>query len=730
MMNRNSLFSNTKLIIIQSLSLILALPLTAQAQGVLEEIVVTAEYREENLQDVPVAVTAFSADEITRAGIESTQDFINLTPNVTLDDSFTLGNTFVQVRGVAQINNADSPIAIVVDGVPQNNQKQFKQELFDIERIEVLKGPQGSLYGRNAIGGAINIVTKAPTNELEGFVKAGYGNGDQKKVSGGLSGAIIPDKLLFRIAGAYKDFDGVVNNTFLDETVDFFETKDIRGKLIWNATDDITVEARIAYSDADGGCCSDTFIFNELIGNAPNPTGIPTPNNNEYNKPRMNVRGKTDKLQNFDTTLKINWDLGEVEATYIFNHSDVEEEYFADLDFTEGVDDSLGFLFTNVFFGGLPVGANQQQLLDVEFTSHELRFASAADQRLRWIGGMYYLETERRLTTTGDFDFTPTTPIFSRDAFSGVAFVDLEEENDNDAWAVFGQLEYDIFEDLELAIGLRYDEDKRRHNGRVIGVPGGTAPRKKFSDVQPRAVLTKRFSDDLLMYAGYSRGFRSGGFNGPAIGSPQFNEETLDNFEIGVKSDLMDGRLRVNASFFYGLSDDFQFFFVDLVTASQVIANIEEVDIYGGELEVQALLTDDWSVYGTLGITDTEIKKSVSRPQDEGNRTPKNQKYSLNVGTQYVQTVGNITGRLRVDYEHRGRKYWHPDNANSMDPFGLLNARLSFETENITLSLWGKNIGDTSYWQDYNSATFSGAFGDIGFLARGRTYGVDVQYNF
>ena len=139
-MNRNSLFSNTKLIIIQSLSLILALPLTAQAQGVLEEIVVTAEYREENLQDVPVAVTAFSADEITRAGIESTQDFINLTPNVTLDDSFTLGNTFVQVRGVAQINNADSPIAIVVDGVPQNNQKQFKQELFDIERIEVVSG--------------------------------------------------------------------------------------------------------------------------------------------------------------------------------------------------------------------------------------------------------------------------------------------------------------------------------------------------------------------------------------------------------------------------------------------------------------------------------------------------------------------------------------------------------------------------------------------------------------
>ncbi len=727
-MNLNSLFSNTRLAILSVLSMALALPFSAQAQ--LEEIVVTAQYREENLQDVPVAVTAFSADEITHAGIQNTQDFINLTPNVTLDDSFTLGNTFVQVRGVAQINNADSPIAVVIDGVPQNNQKQFKQELFDIERIEVLKGPQGSLYGRNAIGGAINIVTKAPTNELEGFVKAGYGNGDEKKFSGGLSGAIIEDKLLFRIAGAYKDFDGVVPNNFLDRKVDFFETKDIRGKLIWNATDDISVEARVSYSDATGGCCSDTFIFNELIGNAPNPTGIPTPNNNVYNEPRMNVLGRTDKLESFDTTLKINWALGGVDATYIFNHSDLEEEYFADLDFTDGVDASLGFFFTNVFFGGAPTAANQQQLLDVEFTSHELRFASPSDGRFRWIAGAYYLETERRLTTTGDFDFTPTTPIFERSGFSGAAFVDLDEENENDAWAIFGQVEYDIFEDLELALGLRYDEDKRRHNGRLVGVPGGTSPRQTFSDVQPRAVLTKRFSDDLLMYAGYSRGFRSGGFNGPAIGSPQFNEETLDNFEVGFKSDLMDGRLRVNASFFYGLSDNFQFFFVDLVTASQVIANIEEVDIYGGELEIQGLLTDDWSVYGTFGYTDTEIKRSVARPQDEGNNTPKNQKYSINVGSQYVQTVGNITGRLRVDYEHRGRKYWHPDNANSMDPFGLLNARLSFETENIIVSIWGKNLGDTSYWQDYNSATFSGAFGDIGFLARGRTYGVEAEYRF
>ncbi len=712
--------------------LIAALAVPLQAQTQLEEVVVTAQYREENLQEVPVAVTAFTAAEITRAGIETTQDFVNLTPNVTMDDSFTVGNTFVQIRGVTQINNADSPVAIVVDGVPQNNQKQFKQELFDIERIEVLKGPQGSLYGRNAIGGAINIVTKAPSNEFEGFVKGGFGNGDEKKFSGALSGPIIEDSLLFRVTASYKDFGGVTTNTYLNEKVDFFESKDVRAKLIWNATENFSLEGRFARSDVEGGCCSDTFLINPNIGNGPNPTGIPNPLANTYSDPSMNVLGQTDKLETTEATIKATLNTNFADITYIFNSTDLEETYFADLDFTEGVEESLGWFFTNFFFG-FPVGANQQQGLDVELQSHELRFASPEDQSLRWIFGAYLLDTERSLTTTGDFDFMPTTPIYSRDDFSGIAFVDLAEDNDNQAWSVFGQVEFDLTDSTELSLGLRYDEDTRRHKGVVVSNPAApmTNREKTFSDWQPRVVLKKRWSDDVLGYASYSRGFRSGGFNGPAIGSAEFQDETLDNFEVGVKSDLMNDQVRLNVSLFYAMSDNFQFFYVDLVTASQVIANIDEVEMLGGEVELQALFNEHWSMYSTLGVTDANIKKSAFRPQDEGNRAPKNQSYTFNIGGQYVTNIGaNMTGRARVDYEYRGRKFWHPDNANPMDPFGLLNARLALESERFILSLWGKNLTDTEYWQDYNSATFSGAFGDIGFLARGRTYGVELTYQF
>jgi len=172
-----------------------------------DTIVVTGQFREQSLQEVASAVNVFTAETIEDAGIRTTEDFVSLTPNMTFDDSFTYLNSFVVTRGVTQINNADAPVAIIVDGVPQNNQKQFKMPLFDVEQVEVLKGPQGSLYGRNAIGGAINIVTKQPTNEFTGFVNGSITNGTGYRAEGGVSGPIVEDKVLFRVSGSYFETD-------------------------------------------------------------------------------------------------------------------------------------------------------------------------------------------------------------------------------------------------------------------------------------------------------------------------------------------------------------------------------------------------------------------------------------------------------------------------------------------------------------------------------------------
>ena len=694
----------------------LAAAVTAHAQTAqLEEIVVTAQYREQRLQDVPVSVTAFGPREIAEAGIERTRDFINLTPNVTMDTSFTLGNSFLQVRGVAQINNADSPMAIVVDGVPQVNQKQFKQELYDIERIEVLKGPQGALYGRNAIGGAINIVTSAPANELEGRLGVGAGNGGLGEVQGVLTGAIVPDVLLYRVSGQYREFDGVVDNAFLGQEVDFETHRNIRGNLIWNASERFSLDFRIASAVGDGGCCSDTFIPNPAY----DPAGSANENRGVFSTPYENVLGRTTDLDTLDTSIKATWESDAGQLTYVASYSDLLEAYYGDLDFTSGISTSLSSV--------LGVGLAQSQRLDVEMLSQELRWTSPDDRLLRWIAGLYYLGTDRNLDTTGYLDIPGTAPVFSPEGF--VPFLQIAERNDNRAWAAFGQLSWDLQDDLELIVGLRYDADKREHSA-VLPAPAELSD--TFSDLQPRVVLNKRWNEELMTYASYSRGFRSGGFNAPSVGSRKFDEETLDNFEVGFKSTWLNRRLQVNGALFRSLSDQFQFFFVDVSAAAQVIDNIDEVTLLGGELEVQALVSDSWRVFGSIGYTDGEIEKSTERPQDEGNHTPKNQPLTLNLGTQLTLPVGaSAEARLRLDYEHRGKRYWHPDNLNPMDAFGLLNARLAFESDRWSLALWSRNLLDELYWEDYNAAAFSGLpFGDIGHLSRGRTYGAELQYRF
>src|SRR5690606_14734437 len=234
--------------------------LHAQETLLLEEVIVTSQRREERLQDVPVAVTAFTGAELTARGVGSTRDVLPMTPNVTYDESFTVGNSFVSIRGVAQINNADSPVAIVVDGVPQNSQKQLRMELFDIERIEVLKGPQGALYGRNAIGGALNIVTRAPTNQFGGWLQGGYGSDGLRTASAAASGPIIENRLMFRLTGAYKESDGSIRNTFLNTPVDFLESGDLRGRLLFTPADSLTIDLRASWSDVEGGAVMDSSM--------------------------------------------------------------------------------------------------------------------------------------------------------------------------------------------------------------------------------------------------------------------------------------------------------------------------------------------------------------------------------------------------------------------------------------------------------------------------------------
>lgn len=689
---------------------------------VLETITVTAQFRDQSLQDVPSAVSAFTTQMIEDAGFRSTEDFIALTPNLTFDDSFTYLNSFVVIRGVTQINNADAPIAIVVDGVPQNNQKQFKMPLFDVQQIEVLKGPQGSLYGRNAIGGAINIVTKQPSNEFEGFVNGGISRGTGYRAEAGVSGPIMEDTVLFRVSGSYYETDGLIENSFLDRDVDFVNHDySIRGKLAILPSDSVSIDLRASYNDFEAGSSYDTIV-NSLV----NP-GFRSGNSaNDVFAPNSNLAGLTTG-DIFEGTAKLSADFDFGSLTYILGYTDLTESYRADLDFSNPAQDTFGLGF----------GLGQGQDLETELFSHEVRLVSADNQRIRWIAGAYLINTDRSLLTRGFADFDGSFDQFD----TGFIILERNEDNDNEAWALFGQLEADLGDALTLQLGARYDEDERNQ---VIPGVAGSERSLSFDSFQPKITLSYQISEEVLGYATYSEGFRSGGFNAPGVVLESFDDEELSNYEVGIKSKFLDGRATLNLAGFMSESEDFQFFFVDVSTISQIISNLDDVDIWGFDLDYNFQVSANFSLYGGIGYTDTEIKaignadleaflagSGVDIASVIGSRSPRTTDWTVNVGAQYEQPISSeLSFIFRADYEYQGSKYWQIDNLDVRDPIHLMSLRASLEGEAWTLSLWAKNLFDEEYYADFNPAEYAGAPFDLGFKARPQTYGIDLSYKF
>src|SRR5579862_4756645 len=485
---------------------------TAQAapSQQLEEVVVTARLRAEKLQDVPAAVTAFTEQEIENAGIVSPRDFIQLTPNVTLVETQNIGTSFVIIRGISQARNSEPSVATVVDGVQQVNPSQFDQSLFDIQQIEVLKGPQGGLYGRNAIGGAILINTRQPTDQYEYEFKAGVDNGPGVTVLGTASGPVPgTDNLKFIGSLQYINTDGYINNPYLNTSADPFEDRDGRFKLLWTPLPNLTLDGRISFSQV-----RTTAYYYNIVSDV-NDTSLPV---------EVNNKGEDDRDM-FDASVKADYNFGFATATSVTAYDTLTE-----ID----TGDAYNFLpIPQSFFKQLlGVDLNQSQYLNVEAVSEDLRLTSPADQRIRWIVGGYLIHTDRFISTGNMVDLghgvypvyrvPSTSPINPQATF-------LADSQDNFAWAGYGDLTGDITDQLELALSLRYDSDHRQNTTdtptpflpSAFGVSGGFTGEvrdKTFSAVQPKVTLRYKPEDDLTFYADWGRGFRSGGFNQTGVG--------------------------------------------------------------------------------------------------------------------------------------------------------------------------------------------------------------------
>ncbi|MDA7852722.1 TonB-dependent receptor [Porticoccaceae bacterium] len=819
---------------------------TSVAEIAIEEVVVSARKRAENLQEVPIAVTAFTESQIESAGIQRPADFISLMPNVTMVDSANVGDTQVSIRGIVSTRDAESTFAYVVDGVLVTNPNGFNEELMDVSQIEVLKGPQGALYGRNAVAGAILVTTNRPDEEFEGKVKVGAGNNGSTNASLTLSGGLA-DGVLGRISVSQRETDGHYSNAYTGaNSVDFLEDTTVRGRLIWDVNEELSLDFRAGMSEVSGGAINFNAVFalpafaNDFgLG----PTFFADVNQQEFIFSN-NVPGENEQ-ETSEFSVKADWDRDGVDVSAVLSYSDLEEYLLsdgtsatfygyeltpacqADRATLNNMPTSMGGagrsdLFGEFFspFGVFPSGIEQEftgiygpytptacdgyqyQERNQSDTSLEIRLTSDDDAEISWIAGVYAAEIERQVVVAYGAD---TGNGFLRQAYvpaTGPNPTDLlfDDQFDTSVMAVFGQLEFDISEDMEVAFAARFDREERDVNNQVPnaagsglnvnstgsinpafaanpnGIPNRSAT---FSQFQPKVTWSWNAAEDLNLYASWGVGFRSGGFN--SIGSEalidfwyndngdgtnpgalvdgklsvkdEYAKEVSTSVELGSKMEFMDNRLRVNASLFSTDVKDSQFFefYAGPFGLMRVVTTIEDVRIQGFEMDFNAVVTENFSLFGGAGFLDSEIKRNDHRPLTVGNDAPQAPDRTYNLGAQFEAEVSsgiNLTARL--DWQHVGEMAFHTLQGEATpsiwqvfypgasitqdfskakrDAYDTLNARISIDGENWGVTVWGRNIADEKYLEEIIPAPeFGGSFVHPGAKD---SYGIDFNYRF
>lgn len=693
----------------------------ASSGAVLEEIVVTARKRDENLQDVPVSVSAFTERDLDDIGLRSMRDYAKQVPNFFMVETQNSTFAFPNIRGITQARNLDPAIAVVVDGVLATNPIAMSQELFDVEQIEVYKGPQGALYGRNAMGGAINITTKKPSNNLEGMLRVGGANGGTSRAQASISGPLVEDTLYARAAISYYDTDGLRDNTGVKGAHgDRNENRSARARIVWEASDDFTLDFRASYSKDESaalgfidvspiwhesapgsgisfGCALGIFPAPAPPCNAGVVTGgniadlfvpgqspfVGSPNITGEDIPLQTNLNGIEEREISSASILINWDLPIGTLTSVTSWDKSE-----DFAIGENPPRTVGR------------GQKNTQYKTSEALSQEIRLTSASDQRLRWIGGFYLVQTDAWLSTTVQRDFDgidsltdlvkkdplntqsgrcmnpagtgPGSPFFPPDGSNdnqGNCLMGYDgDAGDNFAWALFAQVNYDLTDTLELSVSARFDRDEREQTVRTPqelfpALPPGAPPftvregdvrERNFDSLQPKITLRWSPRDNLMTYLTYAEGFRSGGFNRPGIGvlakaglpgppvplgvEDSYDQQDTASIEVGVKFTAPNGRFLVNAAAFHTEVDNYQTFAVVTVASilSQIIIPVDEVEIDGFEIDATWLATDSLTFNIGYGVLDSEITSDPLRGF-KGNKAPMTPDDSFNAGLSYRQ---------------------------------------------------------------------------------------------
>lgn len=800
-------------------------PSDAQAAEEDNAIIVTARRQSESLADVPAAITVFGADAIAKTGVQRADDFVQLTPGVTIvTGTAEAGDTQINIRGINGARDAESSVALVVDGILKTNTAQLNQNQGTLRQVEILKGPQGALYGRNAAAGAIVIQTLKPGDEFEGGATFRAAE-DNTYLATGYVAVPMGESAGFVLSGNYSTTDGFFRNRFLgnSKTIDDQEIWSVDGRFVAELGANTELDVKARYADLTGASINFNASFHLPNFAGVNPDFFEDVNTHPFGF-YSNIRPTNDQTT-FEASAKIEHDFESVTLTAWALYSDVEQSLVADstsadfarFTFPGATPDSVaasnacfastaaltGYpLNSPTFIGQIPVpfifapangstfgpyspttcDGTQYQIREQNDISGEIRLASNGDGPFNWQVGAYYLHIDREVGVSLGADLgrgvirelynapgsaNPTTQLYN-DAFT------------TDVYALFAAADFDISDRFNISVAGRYDIEDRSVSSLVPAVrdpitggpinPGQAVVNgvvqpiadqsQTFKQFQPKVSLRYEVSDNANLYANWGIGFKSGGFNNQGsaaivdqafnqfIGTDvlindQYRKEVSSAFEAGIKGDLMGGAVTYDLAGYYTNIEDMQFFefFVGGFGLLRVVSNIDEVEIYGAEVNLTAEIIDGWTVFGSANVTESEIKENASRPVTVGNKSPYTADYTLNFGTQLdLPMTSSLDFVARADYRITGPTWFHtlqddtnptlfsgllPGSALQLpafvgdadysvsrrDAFGVVDMRIGFETARWSLFAYAENLLDEDYLNEVITAVeFGGSF--------------------
>lgn len=661
-------------------------PRTAMAQedaGIMQEIIVTSQRREEPLQEVPLAVTAFNSDQLERLQVDQALDMGRLVPNLIAHNNTGLGTANAySLRGLnntESISTFDPPVGSYVDDIYVARQNANNFTLFDVDRIEVLRGPQGTLFGRNTTGGAVRVLLKKPAEELDGYVELGMGDYDRYAMRGSID-IPLADTLLTKFSAYYVDDDGFVDNVTTGETLNGEDNVGLRGAVLWKIADGLTWDLAVDYEDTKDANIANFKSGSDRISRTGltkggNPLGtLFTGEKTSY--------GFSNKVESTNVTSNIQWDSDIGTVNLIVGWRDMTQKFA--LDFLDGnAAGRAAFGQDPPSYGGFSIANDGDH---DQFTA-ELKLNGEVTEGIRYTTGLFYLDEDNR-TDFGDvFDFDLSLlGLGPPGTFVPLVLADRVLDNTTESWAAYLQTDIDFLDAWTLTLGVRYTDEQKDVSftdnipqADCTGAPGcqfvdtnddGISdndlanenlalfgiPRDLDTDLwTPRVALQYTISDDLNFYASATRGFKSGGWNARGTTPDQlidFSAEKVWSYEIGMRSTWFDNRLRANVTAFYTDVSDFQIPSAFLAQTGQVqfiTRNFADLENKGVEFELVANPLDNLTLLANVGFQDGEYKNLAPAVQEQQQECLGGTTTSCNVGI--VDPNGGIADPTRIpDY--------------------------------------------------------------------------------